>query len=90
MKMTNEQTITKTWYSIKDGPPPADVPLIVTVKDNLLKKRNKLRYPVYCEKDDDGKSYHWYWWFGNLRCELMPEIDEVIAWMPLPKPYKEE
>lgn len=30
------------------------------------------------------------WWNGNVGKSDFERIDDVIAWMPIPKPYKEE
>ena len=30
------------------------------------------------------------WWDGNFGKSAFERIDDVIAWMPLPEPYKEE
>ena len=48
---------------------------------------------VYCNKK-------WFWWssicedilaeYGRNDAEMVDEEVEIIAWMPLPEPYKEQ
>ena len=77
------------WNYIKDGVPPVGEPLIVTIKDNMQGRPNELRYPAYYEKDSMRGGYHWSWRYGDITYELLPDVSEVIAWQPLPEPYKE-
>lgn len=77
------------WKYISDDLPPIGKPLIVTIKDNLQHKPNELRYPVYYEKDNMRSSYHWSWRYGDFAYELLPEVSEVIAFIELPEPCKE-
>ena len=74
---------------VEIGLPPVGKPLIVTIKDNLQGRPNELRYPVYYEKDSMKGGYHWSWRYGDFAYELVPDVSEVIAWQPLPQPYKE-
>ena len=75
---------------VEIGLPPVGKPLIVTVKDNLQGRPNELRYPVYYEKDSMKGGYHWSWRYGDFAYELVPDVSEVIAWQPLPQPYKQK
>lgn len=79
-----------TWNKITDGLPPIGVPLIVTVKDLITFKPNKLEYPVYYEKSIENNGYAFYWRRGDVCWQLYPETNEVVAWMFLPTPYEEE
>lgn len=75
------------WIPIEEGLPPVGLPLIVTVKDNLQRKPNERRLPVYYEKDSIKDGYHWSWRYGDYAYELLPDVSEIVAWRPLPEPY---
>lgn len=58
---------------------------------------------IWCEKDSEGGEYEWYdvgYFRPVVECfekvseegyfETICHISKVKAWMPLPKPYKEE
>lgn len=73
------------WIPISKGLPSVGSCIIVTVKEHY-KKQLELRYPVwYMEKIYD-QGYAFY--FGEIGNILMPDISEVIAWMPMPTPYE--
>lgn len=75
------------WNKITEkGLPPIGQPLIVTIKDNLQGMPNQLRYPVYYVKDTMKDQYAWKWFCGDIVCDLIPNVSEVIAWQELPKP----
>lgn len=77
------------WNKITEkGLPPIGQPLIVTIKDNLQGMPNQLRYPVYYVKDNMKNQYAWKWIWGDIVCDLVPDVSEVIAWQELPKPLE--
>lgn len=79
------ENIEPTWIPISDKLPPVGSCIIVTVKDHI-RNQLELRYPVwYIEKIYD-RGYAFY--FGEIGNILMPDISEVIAWMPMPTPYE--
>lgn len=73
------------WLPITNGLPPVGSCLIVTVKDHY-NKQLELRYPVWYMEKPYGRGYAFY--FGEIGNILMPDISEVIAWMPMPTPYE--
>jgi DNA-directed RNA polymerase subunit RPC12/RpoP len=74
------------WKDIKEGPPPVGKVLIVTVYDHC-RRRDELRYPVYYQQ----KTYEDGYGFYTFGCEyLVPEVSEVIAWMPMPNVWDGE
>lgn len=79
------ENIESTWIPISDKLPPVGSCIIVTVKDHI-RNQLELRYPVwYMEKSYD-RGYAFY--FGEIGNILMPDISEVIAWIPMPIPYE--
>lgn len=78
------------WHKISDGLPPIGVPLIVTVKDDLEHKQNKILCPAYYERKRENNGYHFTWRYGDMVYELLSDVSEVIAWLELPKPYESE
>lgn len=77
------------WNEISKGLPPLGVPLIVTIEQNEYYKNRELRYPVYYSENKKGSGYAWYWYYGDMCYELMPNVSEVKAWQVLPKTYCE-
>ena len=76
------------WTNINDGKPPVGMPLIVTI-DCTFRNQRELRYPVVYRKSFYSDSYGFY--EHGLEDQLLTaEYSPVIAWMPLPEPYKEE
>ena len=75
------------WKSIKeDGLPPIGNTLILTVFDHC-RGRKELRYPVYYLQNPYGYGYGFY----LSGCEpLLPDISEVLAWMPMPSVWDGE
>ena len=72
------------WTSIKDKLPAPGSALIVTVQDSI-RCRRELRYPVSYMEHTYTDGYGFY----VNGCEiLLPEYSEVVAWMPLPEPYR--
>ena len=49
--------------------------------------RRALRYPVIYREEMYDTGYGFY---ENGADVLLPEYSEVIAWQPLPEPYREE
>ena len=74
------------WKDIKDGLPPLGSVLIVTVLDHC-RGRKELRYPVYYLQNPYSDGYCFY---INGCDPLMPEISEVLAWMPMPNVWDGE
>lgn len=79
------EDIGPTWTPISEKLPPMGTCIIVTVKDHF-KNQLELRYPVwYMEKVyEQGHAFY----FGEIGNILLPDISEIIAWMPMPKPYE--
>lgn len=75
------------WTPITEGLPPLGTKVIVTVKDHI-RNQLELRYPVWYMEKAYERGYAFY--FGEIGNILMPDISEVIAWMPIPKPYEGE
>ncbi len=73
------------WIPIIEKLPPVGDCIIVTVKEHY-RKRLELRYPVWYMESIYTTGYNFY--FGEIGNVLMPEISEVIAWMPMPNPYE--
>lgn len=73
------------WTSIKDSLPPVGEPLIVTIYDSIINRR-ELRYPVFYRKScyRDGYGFYEHGLEDNM---LLPEYSEVLARMELPRPY---
>ena len=74
------------WININDGLPPVGMPIIVTINDTF-RNRRELRYPVIYRKSFYANSYGFYE-HGLEDHLLTAEYSPVIAWMPLPEPYK--
>lgn len=81
-KLTNNQ-----WIPITEGIPPTGDVLIVTIFDTI-RQRRELRYPVSYRKSYYSDSYGFYQ-YGVEENVLLPEFSEILAWMPIPKPYDE-
>ena len=73
------------WKPIRDSKPPIGECIIVTVKDHI-RNQLELRYPVYYMEKTYERGYAFY--FGDTSNPLLPDISEVIAWMPMPMPYE--
>ena len=75
------------WIPINNNKPPLGMALMVTVKNHLCGGKRELRYPVTYMERYYEKGYSFYM---NGTEILLPDYSEVAAWMPLPKPYKED
>ena len=75
------------WISIKNDKPPLGRALMVTVKNHLCGGKMKLRYPVTYMGRYYEKGYSFYM---NGTEILLSDYSEVIAWMSLPEPWKED
>ena len=73
------------WIPINEKLPPLGVCIICTVREHF-RNQFELRYPVYYLQKTYENGYAFY--FGDSI--LMPDISEVVAWMPIPKPYEGE
>lgn len=73
------------WIPINEKMPRLGECIIVTVKEHY-RKQLELRYPVYYLNKTYSEGYAFY--FGDTNNILLPEVSEVIAWMPIPKPYE--
>lgn len=71
------------WVSIKEGLPPLGTNVIVTVIEHY-RRGIELRYPVYYMEHLYREGFGFY--FGDS--QLLPDVSEVVAWMPMPKPYE--
>lgn len=73
------------WIPVSEKLPPLGECIIVTVKEHY-RKQLELRYPVYYLNKTYSPGYAFY--FGDTNNILLPDVSEVIAWMPIPKPYE--
>ena len=75
------------WFSLKeDELPKLGQAVIVTVFDHC-RNRKELRYPVYYMRNPYADGYCFY----ISGCEpLIPEVSEVLAWMPMPNVWDGE
>lgn len=73
------------WIPITEKLPPIGACVIVTVKDHY-RHQLELRYPVWYMEKLYERGYAFY--FGDMNNILLPDISEVIAWMPIPNPYE--
>jgi hypothetical protein len=73
------------WIPISEKLPPVGNCVIVTVKDHC-RNQLELRYPVWYMEKIYGRGYAFY--FGEIGNVLLPNVSEVIAWMPMPEPYE--
>lgn len=73
------------WIPINEKLPPLGECIFTTVKDHI-RRRMELRYPVYYLKHPDREGYGFY--LGDINSVLLPDVSEIIAWMPIPKPYE--
>ncbi|MBV4450691.1 DUF551 domain-containing protein [Clostridium tyrobutyricum] len=74
------------WIQISEKLPPVGTCIIATVKDHS-RNQLELRYPVWYMEKCYEQGYAFY--FGEIGNILLPDISEVIAWMPMPKPYEQ-
>lgn len=87
LEIIKRQPRVEEWISIDDRLPTLGTWNIVTIKNHLKGGRRELRYPVtYMEKIYDVG----YGFYKNGVDILLPEYSEVIAWQPLPEPWKEK
>lgn len=76
------------WQSIKNGPPPRGIPLIVTVAcADDGKHGPKIAYPVVYRKSFIRDEWGFYE-HGMEDGLIGPDYYRVTAWMPFPKPYR--
>lgn len=74
------------WIPIDEKLPPLGACVICTVREHF-RNQFELRYPVYYLQKTYENGYAFY--FGDTSNPLLPDISEVVAWMPMPKPYEE-
>ena len=77
------------WNRIENGPPPAGVPLIVTVRNNESEELSTL-CPVYYMKTWQTHWSHgaWGWYqFADVGNQIGPHSFDVVAWMEYPAPF---
>lgn len=72
------------WIALNEKKPPLGICLICTVKDHI-RNRLELRYPVYYMQMPYTDGYGFS--FGEIGNVLLPDVSEVIAWMPMPSTY---
>jgi len=70
------------WVPIKEELPPLGIKIIVTVIEHFRRKI-ELRYPVYYMEHGYREGFGFY--FGDS--QLLADVSEVVAWMPMPRPY---
>ena len=76
------------WKAIADGKPLEQEPRWISVKERLPKQSLGVlvwcptRKNIYCAYYEEKQ-----WWIFGAYWEKVTE--EVVAWMPLPKPYSE-
>ncbi|MFV0344228.1 MAG: DUF551 domain-containing protein [Anaerocolumna sp.] len=85
--MIDNQPTAKAWVPISERLPALGMCVICTVKDHF-RNQYELRYPVYYLQKTYEPGYAFY--FGDTSNPLLPDISEVIAWMPLPETFKDE
>lgn len=73
------------WIPINEKLPPLGACVICTVREHF-RNQFELRYPVYYLQKTYENGYAFY--FGDTNNPLLPDISEVVAWMPIPKPYE--
>ena len=73
------------WIPMSEKLPPVGSCVIVTVKDHC-RNQLELRYPVWYMEKTYERGFAFY--FGEIGNILLPDVSEVIAWMPMPKPYE--
>jgi len=73
------------WIPISEKLPPVGSCVIVTVKDHC-RNQLELRYPVWYMEKTYEQGFAFY--FGEIGNILLPDVSEVIAWMPIPEPYE--
>lgn len=78
---------TLKWIPISEKLPPLGICVMCTVKDHY-NGQLELRYPVYYLQKTYESGYAFY--FGDTNNPLLPNVSEVVAWMPLPEPYEAE
>ena len=78
------------WIKIEDKRPESETRVLVTVKEGTEMPGGYANYPqvwtaYFYEADED-------FWFSRFILDGMNKhiTDDVIAWMPMPKPYGEE
>lgn len=87
-KLKEIKVVPKTilWNDIKDGLPPLNKPLIVTIYDHFHGRR-ETRYPVIYRQSLYHEGYGFYV-HGSEDNILLPEYSEVMAWIEIPSPCK--
>lgn len=80
-----EQQLNGGWISVSEKLPPLGACVICTVREHF-RNQFELRYPVYYLQKTYENGYAFY--FGDTNNPLLPDISEVVAWMPIPMPYE--
>ena len=81
----HQEENTFKWIPIDEKLPPLGACVICTVREHF-RNQFELRYPVYYLQKTYENGYAFY--FGDTSNPLLPDISEVVAWMPMPKPYE--
>ena len=71
------------WISVKDGMPETNDEVLVTYIVNGNQKRRYVECASWFDNDEEG-----YWSSVWDEYRVKGTRTEVIAWMPMPKPYK--
>lgn len=82
--MSDANSVTPSWTLCSDKPPPNNKEVLVTY---YLGDNTKKRYvqTASCVNDADGIAY-WSSVWDEYRVSNVKET--IIAWMPMPAPYK--
>ena len=94
--VTGDKNVAKVWAQIKDLPSAQPKPRWIPCGERLPEKAEgqywvctDTGYQCQCRWTDDvyglGSSGEWAWKIFDI-----PQYSHVIAWMPLPEPYKGE
>ncbi|MEK4700385.1 hypothetical protein MKX47_21285 [Solibacillus sp. FSL R7-0668] len=75
------------WTPINEKSPPLGECIICTVQDHI-RGRLELRYPVYYIQMPYAEGYAFH--FGEIGNILLPDVSEVLAWMPMPTVYQND
>ena len=88
------------WIPVSEKLPEDIKPVIVTWKNNDPKSYYQYIVGKHYIGTAHYKNGKWYWYssvtedllaeYGKCEAEEFDEAIEVVAWMPLPEPYKEE